>query len=95
MVPLLSFFGFTMPQIVAISLFLNAVPNTLPGLIMYYKDGHLLWKPAFVVVAASIIGVTIGSYVGSKKMIPQPYLYRIYTLMLFVIAFYMLLYHCW
>ena len=94
LLPLLSYFGFTMPQVVAISLFLNMVPNTLPGLVMYYKEGHLLWRPAAVVVIATIIGVAFGSYIGSKEMIPQLYLYRVFTVMLFGIGFYMLQVHC-
>lgn len=70
LLPLLMYFNFTLPQAVAISLFLDAVPNTLPSLWMYYKNGHLKLKPALYIVLGSTIGTFIGAYIGAHKLIP-------------------------
>jgi uncharacterized membrane protein YfcA len=92
--PILLYYNFIVPQAVAISLFLNAVPNTLPGLYLYYKEGHLDIYTAVIVAIGTFLGSTIGSYLGANECIDKKVLYRIYTAILFFIIFYMLYFHC-
>jgi hypothetical protein len=92
--PILVYYNFTVPQAVAISLFLNAIPNTLPGLYLYYKEGHLNTYIAAIVAIGTLLGSTIGSYLGANEYIDKKILYRIYTTILFLVAFYMLYFFC-
>lgn len=92
--PVLVFFGFSIPEAIAISLFINMLPNALPGVIIYYKAGHLRLKPALLISLATCIGICIGSWIGVKKFIPEIYIYRIFTFVIILLAIYMLKYHC-
>jgi uncharacterized membrane protein YfcA len=92
--PFLVYYNFSVPQAVAISLFLNAIPNTLPGLYLYYKEGHLNIYIAVLVAIGTLLGSTIGSYFGANEYIDKKILYRIYTTLLFIIACYMLYFYC-
>jgi uncharacterized protein len=92
--PVLLYYNFIVPQAVAISLFLNTVPNTLPGLYLYYKEGHLDIYTAVIVAIGTLLGSTIGSYLGANECIDKKVLYRIYTAILFFIICYMLYFYC-
>jgi len=85
---------YIIPQAVAITLFLNAIPNTLPGLYLYYKKGHLRIYTAIIVGIGTLIGSFIGSYIGSYEYIDKKILYRLYTFILFMIVCYMCYYYC-
>lgn len=92
--PILIFFGFTIQQTVAISLFLNVIPNALPAFYMYYTTGAFKWKPAILITVASMIGIMIGGYIGAKRLVSDLTIYRTYTALLFSIGFYALFYQC-
>ena len=92
--PVLVFFGFSIPEAVAISLFINMLPNALPGVILYYNSGHLRLKPALIISLATCIGICIGSWIGVNKKIPDIYTYRIFTLIIFLLSLYMFMFHC-
>ena len=94
LLPFLLYLNFTIQQAVAVTLFLSAVPNTLPALYMYYKEGFFLIKPSIVTALGTIIGVIIGGYVGSKELIPKIYIYRFYTAFLLILSIYMFFYYC-
>jgi uncharacterized membrane protein YfcA len=94
LLPLLTYLNFSIQQAVAITLFLNAIPDTLPALYLYYKEGYFLVKPSIIATFGIIIGVIIGGYIGSKKMISDKTLYRIYTAILVWITIYMFIYYC-
>lgn len=90
----LVFMGFNMQQAVATTLFLQVIPNTIFGVWMYYKNGHLRIKESIIAAIATTLGVTVGSYIGSNKIINDVYLYRTVTLLLFTAGVYMLFYKC-
>jgi uncharacterized protein len=92
--PIMLHYQFTIPQIVAISLFLNAVPNTLPGFYLYYRNGHFDLRVGLVVSFGILIGSLIGSYIGSLEYLSKQVLYRIYTFILCLTVVYMAYYHC-
>ena len=94
LLPFLLYLNFTIQQAVAVTLFLSAVPNTLPALYMYYKEGFFLIKPSIVTALGTIIGVIIGGYVGSNELIPKIYIYRFYTAFLLILSIYMFFYYC-
>ena len=92
--PVLMYYGFTVQQAVSISLFLNVVPNTLPALYMYYREGHLPIKHALIIAVGSVAGIAFGGYVGAHKLIPDVYVIRFYTALVFAIGVYMLFARC-
>jgi len=94
LVPFLIYFNYTIQQAVAISLFLNTIPNALPALYLYYNNGHFLLRPAIICALGSITGMFFGGYIGSKKIIPDKYIYRFYSALLILMSFYLLYYYC-
>jgi hypothetical protein len=92
--PLLVYYDFSFQQAVAISLFLNTIPNALPGLYLYYEHGFLDFNAALIVAAGSILGGTMGAYLGTNNYIDDKSLYRIYTMFLLFTTVYMYSYYC-
>jgi uncharacterized membrane protein YfcA len=92
--PVLLYYNFTAPEAIAISLFLNAIPNTLPSLYLYYTKGHLRIYMGIIIALGTLIGSTIGSYVGSNEYIDKKTLYRLYTIILFIAVCYMYYFYC-
>jgi len=94
LLPLLVYYDFSFQQAVAISLFLNTIPNALPGLYLYYQHGFLDFNAAIIVAAGSILGGVAGAYIGTNNYIDDRTLYRIYTVFLIMTAIYMYCYYC-
>ena len=90
LVPVLLHFNFTFQQAIAISLLLQTIPNSFPGVYMYWKEGQLPVKTGLLIAFMAGIGIFIGSYIGSKKLIPQKYLNRSFVAIAFIIATYLL-----
>lgn len=82
LMPLLMFAGLSLPQSVAIVLFTQVIPQTLPGLLLYWKSGYFLWQEALVVTIGSFIGVTFGAYLASKEILTAKTLYKLMSLTL-------------
>lgn len=64
-IPLLIYTGLTMKQSVGISLIMQLLPQSLPGVIMYYKNGAINLSViliAMFVVIGSLVGIYMGSY---------------------------------
>lgn len=91
--PVMLYYNFTVPQIVAVSLFLNAIPNTLPGLYLYYKQGHFDLRVGLTIALGVLVGSVIGSYLGAYGYFSEKFLHRVYTLILCVIVVYMVYTH--
>ena len=92
--PLLVHYNFSFQQAVAISLFLNTIPNALPGLYLYYQHGFFDFNTAVIVAAGSILGGIVGAYLGTNNYIDDKSLYRIYTVLLLFTTIYMYYYYC-
>lgn len=92
--PLLMISGLTLEQSVAIVLFVQVIPETLPALYMYYKNKHFLWKEALIILAGSISGISIGAYISSNKIIPKIYLYRLMAISLFLLSILIWYFYC-
>ena len=92
--PLLVYYDFSFQQAVAISLFLNTIPNALPGLYLYYEHGFFDFNTAIIVASGSILGGIVGAYLGTNNYIDDKSLYRIYTILLLFTTVYMYSYYC-
>ena len=66
LMPLLLGYGFTLTQAVAAGLFLQVVPQSLPGLWVYWKHGEVrLWE-CVVLAVASALGMFGGAWMANK-----------------------------
>lgn len=86
LVPLLLFSGMSLQQAVAIVLFTQVIPQALPGLIVYYKNGVFPWKEGLIVTLGSFIGVSIGAYIANAEIISLKYLYRAMAFSLLILS---------
>lgn len=84
LMPLLIYSGLSVHTAVATGLALQLVPQSLPGLWMYYKGGHVnIWVSLYVIMG-SLLGISAGAYLVNENYIEEKLMYRI----LFVILFF-------
>ena len=81
-IPLLVSYGIPVKVAVAVGLALQVVPQSLPGLYLYYKQGLVNIPVTIWCIIGSTLGIFIGSYLYSKNYISDLTVYRI----LFVIC---------
>ena len=93
MVPLLNILGMTLYNAVATSLFIQLVPQSIFGVIEYYKKGHIRWKETLFVLIGSFIGIYIGSIIVNKNIIPIKILYIILSIILLISSIYIFYKH--
>ena len=89
--PLLIYSGLSVKQSVAVGMVMQLLPQSIPGVINYWKD--ILWYPSFIVITSSIFGIWLGSYLVTKNIIKEYLLYRIITIFLFISSIYFYIYH--
>jgi|APGre2960657373_1045057.scaffolds.fasta_scaffold03613_6 uncharacterized membrane protein YfcA len=94
LIPMLLPLGMTMPQAIGITLVTQVLPQTLPGLIMYWKAGNVPIRESVAVVIGSMFGVIIGAYVVTRGLVPKIVLLRITATTLVVIGLYMWYKYC-
>jgi len=88
MIPLLIYNGMNITQAIAIGLFLQVIPQTIPALIMHYKNNTLPIKEAIIITISSILGTYIGTYILINKIIPLRYIYFILSSLLSLVSYY-------
>lgn len=91
MIPLLVYTGLNIKQSVAIGLFLQVIPQTLPALIMHHKNNTLPIYQAFFTTIGSLIGITIGTYILINEIIPLKYIYYLLSAILIYVAIYIII----
>ena len=89
--PLLIYAGLSVKQSVAIGMVMQVLPQSIPGVINYWK--HILWYESALVVIASIFGIWLGSFMVTNHIIPEYIMYRMITVFLFLCAIYFYLFH--
>lgn len=82
--------GYSYQNVVATTLFLHVLPQTIPGFIEYYKQGHFKFKESIIIWFSITIGITIGSYYGSREYIPKRILNIILATILMFSAIYII-----
>ena len=75
--PLLLYVGLNYHEAIATVLLMHVIPQSLPGLYLYYKKGYLDMSKSIFVVIGSMIGVCLGSYINCEKLISQDMLYKL------------------
>lgn len=77
-IPLLLYSGLTLHESVGISLIMQLLPQSLPGVILYYKEGSITITTAIIamfVVIGSLIGIYLGSYLVHNNYINLKFMY--------------------
>lgn len=82
--------GMTFKQAVAVTLVIQVVPQALPAVYMYYKEGHVKIKETLLTIIGSFIGVTIGAYIANNYNIDEKILYAITSVLLLIGSVYFL-----
>jgi uncharacterized membrane protein YfcA len=77
-IPLLIYSGLTLKESVGISLIMQLLPQSLPGVMLYYNEGTItyttIWVALFVVLG-SLIGIYAGSYLVNNNYINLKFMY--------------------
>lgn len=89
LIPMLMATGLSIYQAVAIGLFLQTIPQGLPGLYLYWKDGHMEWKKAIFVALGSVIGISIGAYFATKQLVSKRVMARFLSVLVGFISIYL------
>jgi len=92
-IPLLIYSGLTLKESVGISLIMQLLPQSLPGVMLYYKEGNVtyttIWIALFVVFG-SLIGIYAGSYLVNNNYINLKFMYCILAGLLISSGFYII-----
>lgn len=80
--------GYEYPYVVATTLFLHVLPQSIFGFIQYYKQGYFIFKESIIIWICLTLGLTIGSYYGSLKYIPKVYLNYMLSFILLISSIY-------
>ena len=87
--------GVEMPQAVATSLVLRLVPITIPTVYVYYQQGHIRIPFVLWVVAGSVVGTLIGSWLISKRFVSDRLIGQAMTVLMAGMTGYMVHRYCW
>lgn len=85
-IPLLIYSGLNPQSAVGVSLVMQLLPQSLPGVIIYNRNGHIPYLPSLFVVLGSMIGILIGSLLVSKNIITEKMMYKIISIILIISA---------
>lgn len=88
LIPLLVYSGLTIHNAIAIGLLMQLLPQSIPGVYMYSKKGHLPLYEGLLVVLGNVVGISIGSYLVNYGYVSEKLMYYI----LFGILFFSLIY---
>ena len=84
-IPLLIYTGLTIKQSVGISLIMQLLPQSLPGVMLYYKKGAINIPTiliAMFVVLGSLVGIYVGSYLVHHNYINLKMIYSTLAMIL-------------
>tara|TARA_B100000282_G_C31732291_1_gene491597 strand:- start:1382 stop:1792 length:411 start_codon:yes stop_codon:yes gene_type:complete len=77
-IPLLIYSGLTLQESVGISLIMQLLPQSLPGVMLYYNNGKITYVTAIIalfVVIGSLLGIYLGSYLVNNNYINLKFMY--------------------
>ena len=77
-IPLLIYTGLTLQESVGISLIMQLLPQSLPGVMLYYNNGQITYITAIIalfVVIGSLLGIYLGSYLVNNNYINLKFMY--------------------
>ena len=84
LMPILIMMGIPIKTSVATGLAIQLIPQSLPGLWLYYKQGHFDMKISFWIILGSLLGTTFGAYLVNYHIISEKYMYKLLFVMMVV-----------
>lgn len=96
-IPVLIRTGLTIKESVIISLIVQLIPQTIPGVLAYYNQKMIKVNIVYIsilIILGSLGGVYIGANASIKNYISNRTLYRILTIVLLISSIY-LYYNYW
>ena len=88
LMPLLISSGVSIHTAVATGLALQLIPQSLPGLWLYHRKGHVDWWLSLYVILGSALGIYIGAYLVNHDYIKERLMYRILFIILVLSSIY-------
>jgi len=89
MIPLLIHNGMTIRQAVASGLVLQLVPQSIFGVIEYYKKGDVKIYETIMIIIGSTLGIYIGSILSTRNYISEQNIYLLLSIILIITGTYM------
>lgn len=77
-IPLLIYSGLTLQESVGISLIMQLLPQSLPGVMLYYNNGKITYITTIIalfIVIGSLLGIYLGSYLVNNHYINLKFMY--------------------
>ena len=75
LMPILILLGIPVKTAVATGLAIQLIPQSFPGLWLYYKQGHFDMKISFWIIVGSLLGTTFGSYLVNYHILTEKVMY--------------------
>ena len=85
-VPLLIYNGMDIRSAVGVSLVMQLLPQSLPGLVVYDRGDHVPYVPAAIVVGGSLVGILVGATIVHHDYISKEMTYTLLSILLIVVA---------
>jgi len=90
-IPVLIMTGLTINEATIVALIIQLLPQTIPGIIMYYNQKMIKLDIVYIsllILIGSFFGVYLGTTLTLKNYISKRFLYRFLVITLFISAFY-------
>jgi uncharacterized membrane protein YfcA len=90
-IPVLIMTGLTINEATIVALIIQLLPQTIPGIIMYYNQKMIKLDIVYIsllILIGSLFGVYLGTTLTLKNYISKRFLYRFLVITLFISAFY-------
>ena len=92
-IPALVAYGVNIKTAICVGLVLQLFPQSLPGLYLYYIQGHVNIPLSIWCLIGSTIGIYIGSYIVTNNFITELYIFRLLCIITFITSIYIGYYH--
>ena len=88
LMPILIIMGIPIKTAVSTGLAIQLIPQSLPGLWLYYKKGHFDLKLSFWIIIGYLLGTTFGSYLVNYNIINEKLTYKFLFVMMILSTFF-------
>ena len=95
MIPGLTFAGMTIKQAITTGLMLQAIPQTIPGFLIYHKKGHFRWSESMIALVGSLVGIFLGALMQHYSIISDKQLYTLLSICLVISGGYVYYRNVW
>jgi len=85
-IPLLVYSGMNIHSAVGVSLVMQLLPQSLPGVLIYNKKGYIPYIPSLLVVIGSLFGIMAGAILVSRGIVTENMACKILSVVLIVTA---------